>query len=765
MNHQQTSEQKQNILYRVAATVVRLRFLFFLFFAVAAVYCVLSIGKVKVNSDISAFLPMDTETRRGLSVMEEEFVTYGTAQVMVPDVDYDRAVQLAEALRATDHVTGVTFDDSAEHFRGGAALYSVSVDAPNNSEDAVAALDGVKDALASYETVISTDIGKNYSKKIAGEMGLVMGLAAAVILGVLLFTSRSYFEVLIFAIVFAFSAVLNMGTNFWLGEISSISNTVAVILQLALAIDYAIIFAHRYQDEAERDLDDREAVTRALAQSVTEVSSSALTTISGLVALTMMQMRLGYDLGVVLAKGIVCSMLTVFLLMPGLTLLFPRALKKTRHRSLVPNIEGWGRLLMKKAPVALIVFALILPLAVYFSSRTQYAFHDSSITEIVMSDEREAMHRIRDTFENNTAVAVIVPGGDFSAEKEILSRVSRLDGVKSATGLANIEIEPGRTLTDPCTPSEFAQLAGVDPDQAVLLYQGYALQQAEFDAISDPDGYSAPLIGIFRYLLDLVDQKVVTLDAEQEQRLAQLRASYERGVAQLMGEHYDRLVLISSLPAEGEQSVALVEQVRGIAEEYYGEGEVLVTGEITSARDLRNTYKSDSVLITVLTIVFVFLILLFTFRSPVAAAVMVFVIQGSIWINFSIPYLCGMVGSFVTGMIVSAIQMGATIDYAIVIMNRYRAYRAEYDKRQAMIKAVNAGFPTVITSGAIMAVAGFLIGYLVSDVYVGHIGHAVGRGALISVFLVLTVLPQLTVLCDALIEKTTVRRRHKGESA
>lgn len=763
MKIQQQSDQKQNIMLRIASTVIRMRFVIFLLFTAAAVYCVLSVGRVQVNSDISAFLPADTETRRGLTVMEEEFVNYGTAQVMVSDIDYDSALRLADELRAAEHVTGVTFDDTGAHFRNNAALFSISVDAPKDSADAAAALEGIKASLSGYDVSISSDIGKNYSNKIAGEMGLLLALSAAVILVVLLFTSRSYFEVVIFGIVFVFAALLNMGTNFWLGEISSITNTIAVIMQLALAIDYAIIFAHRYQDEAALCTDDREAVTRALAKSIVEVSSSALTTISGLVALTLMQFRLGYDLGIVLSKGIICSMLTVFFLMPGLTMLFPRALKKTRHRSFVPNIEGRGRLLMKKVPVFLIVFALILPLAVYFSSRTEYAFHDSSVTELVYSEEREAMHKINDTFENNTAVAVIVPGGDFESEKELLMRLAKLDGVKSATGLANIEVMPGMMLTDECTAARFAALAGVDEDQAVLLYKGYAVQHAQFDAMNDPDAYKAPLVKVLVYLMDLIDQGVVPLNEAQMQTVNALRGSLERGVAQLMGKHYDRLVMVSSLPAEGEKSVALVEQARSVAEEYYGKGNVLITGEITSARDLRDSYKSDSVLIAALTVIFVFLILLVTFRSLVAAAIMVFVIQGSIWINFSIPYLCGMVGSFVTNMIVSAIQMGATIDYAIVIMNRYRALRTQYDKSEAMTKAVNESFPTVITSGAIMAVAGFLIAYMVSDAYVGHIGHAVGRGAVISMIVVLSVLPQLIVLCDKLIDKTTLRLKRKGK--
>lgn len=766
MKKQPQNSLKRNPLLGVASGVVRARFIIFAVFALAAVYCILSIGRVRVNSDITAFLPPDTETRKGLTVMEDEFVTYGSAQVMVENITYEQASQLADELRAAEHVAEVSFDSTPEHFREDKALFGVSMDGTARSGEAIAGMDGVRKLIEPYDSYVSTEIGEGYSAQIASEMGLVMALAAAVILGVLLFTSRSFFEVVIYAVVFVFAAVLNMGTNFWLGEISSITNTVAVILQLALAIDYAIIFAHRYQDEAAVCADDREAVTRALAKSIVEISSSALTTISGLIALTLMQMRLGYDLGVVLAKGIVCSMLTVFLLMPGLILLFVRLLRRTRHRPLVPRIDGWGRLLMKKVPVFLILFAVILPLAIYFSGKTEYAFHDSTVTELVYSEERAAMHRIDDTFKPNTAVAVIVPSGDYEKEKELLSRAASIEGVRSAAGLAGIEFIPGHGLTDRYTPKMLADLLQIDGEMSNmigLLYRSYALEHGEADKMNDVENYGVPLVDIAMYLFEKIDQGIVPLTDEQQVMLNTMRPQLERGVAQLKGEHYDRLVMTSSLPAEGEESVAMVERIRDAGEELYGEGNVIVTGAITSARDLRDTYKSDSVLIMILTITFVYLILLFTFRSPAAAAVLVFVIQGSIWINFSIPYLFGMVGSFVTHMIVSAIQMGATIDYAIVIMNRYRALREDHEKREAMILAVSGSFPTVITSGAIMAVAGFLIGYMVSDVYVCHIGHAVGRGALISMAMVLTVLPQLIVLCDTLIEKTTLRPRRRGK--
>ena len=180
-------------------------------------------------------------------------------------------------------------------------------------------------------------------------------------------------------------------------------------------------------------------------------------------------------------------------------------------------------------------------------------------------------------------------------------------------------------------------------------------------------------------------------------------------------------------------------------------------GDITSARDLRSSYTGDSTLISLLTITFVFVILLFTFKTVVGSAILVFVIQGSIWINFSFPYLQQIIPSFVTNMIVSAIQMGATVDYAIVIMNRYLVLKASMPKKDAMAHAVNQSFATVLTSGSIMTIAGLLIGFRVSDVYVGHVGLAVGRGAFTSVILVLTVLPQLLVLLDKVIEKTSFR--------
>jgi len=748
---------KVNVMKRIATAIVNYRVIIMALFLIAAVFCALSIGKVKVNEDITAFLPEDTETRQGLTIMEDEFITYATADIMITNIPYETAEKIADRISEADHVTSVTLDDSKAHYVNSSALLSVSFDGTAEDQKIIDAMDQIQQEIEPYDTYISTEIGQNQSAEIASEMGGVLLLTVGVIVLVLLFTSRSYFEVVVFGIVFAFAAVLNMGTNYLLGEISSITNSIAVILQLALAIDYSIILIHRYQDEVLRCGNEKEALIEALSKGIIEISSSSLTTISGLLALTLMQFRLGYDLGIVLTKGIIFSILSVLLLMPGLILLFPKMLKKTVHRSLVPDITPWGRFLTKSKYCFVWIFIVVLPFSIYFSSKVNYAFADSTIDELIYSESRATMHKITDTFDDSTQIALIVPGGDYNSEKELIGEITAMDHVKNVTGLANIEIEEGKVLTDRYTPRMFSELVDIDLEEAKLLYQAYGVEHKQYQSIfNSSEDYEVPLIDMFLYLFDKVDQGIVNLDAEKQKTMQELKGTLMKGIDQLQGENYDRIIITATVPVEGQESTKLVADIRKTAQKYYEDNDkkVLVIGEITSAKDLADTFNSDSTKINVLTIVFVLLILLMTFRSIAGSVLLVFVIQGSIWMNFSFPYLTGITSSFVTNMIVSAIQMGATIDYAIVIMNHYQELKQKYDKKKAMSIAVNESFPTVLTSGSILTMAGFLISMRVSDVYIGHIGLAVGRGALISVILVLTVLPQLIVLLDKLIDKT-----------
>ena len=749
-------KRTESPMTKVARFIVDKRKAFYLVFIAAFVFCAASINKVQVNNDITSYLPAQTETRRGLTIMDEEFITLGSANVMVSNVTYQTALDLSHKLENIEGVSEVAFDGTEEHYKNSSALFTISFDGEETDPATVEAMNEVLAALEGYDVYSSTQIGRDESATLQQEMTVILAIAAVVIVVVLLFTSKSYMEVPVYLIVFAAAAVLNMGTNFIFGTISFITNSIAVVLQLALAIDYAIIFCHRYMEERDNGLDPREADIAALSKAIVEISSSSLTTISGLVALMLMQLRIGFDMGIVLSKGIVCSMLCVFLLMPGLLMLFSGPIDRTRHRNLVPKINFWGKAVVRLRYILPPIFLVVVVAGAVLSSHCDYVF-DTNDTDFDNKPAwRIADEKVTDTFGKKNTIAVLVPRGDYNKEKYVLERVSQLPQVTQATGLANIEVEDGRMLTDEMNPRQFSELAGVDIELARLLYQAYGLSVEEYGAIfQDPDEYSVPLIDVFEFLLDQKDKGVVNLTGEQADKVDDLQEQLDVGLEQLRGEHWSRLVFVADVPTEGDETYALLDEIRSIAQEYYGD-DVILVGNSTNAFDLASSFSGDNMKISILTALFVMVILLFTFKSAGLPILLVLTIQGSIWINFSVPVLTGTNLFFLSYLVVSSIQMGATIDYAIVITNRYMELKTEMERKQAAVEALSQSFPTILTSGTIMAVAGFLIGGISTDATIGSVGQTLGRGTVTSIILVMTVLPQLLMLGDALIERTAI---------
>ncbi len=749
-------KRTESPMTKVARFIVDKRKAFYLVFIAAFVFCAASINKVQVNNDITSYLPAQTETRRGLTIMDEEFITLGSANVMVSNVTYQTALDLSHKLENIEGVSEVAFDGTEEHYKNSSALFTISFDGEETDPATVEAMNEVLAALEGYDVYSSTQIGRDESATLQQEMTVILAIAAVVIVVVLLFTSKSYMEVPVYLIVFAAAAVLNMGTNFIFGTISFITNSIAVVLQLALAIDYAIIFCHRYMEERDNGLDPREADIAALSKAIVEISSSSLTTISGLVALMLMQLRIGFDMGIVLSKGIVCSMLCVFLLMPGLLMLFSGPIDRTRHRNLVPKINFWGKAVVRLRYILPPIFLVVVIAGAVLSSHCDYVF-DTNDTDFDNKPAwRIADEKVTDTFGKKNTIAVLVPRGDYNKEKYVLERVSQLPQVTQATGLANIEVEDGRMLTDEMNPRQFSELAGVDIELARLLYQAYGLSVEEYGAIfQDPDDYSVPLIDVFEFLLDQKDKGVVNLTGEQADKVDDLQEQLDVGLEQLRGEHWSRLVFVADVSTEGDETYALLDEIRSIAQEYYGD-DVILVGNSTNAFDLASSFSGDNMKISILTALFVMVILLFTFKSAGLPILLVLTIQGSIWINFSVPVLTGTNLFFLSYLVVSSIQMGATIDYAIVITNRYMELKTVMERKQAAVEALSQSFPTILTSGTIMAVAGFLIGGISTDATIGSVGQTLGRGTVTSIILVMTVLPQLLMLGDALIERTAI---------
>ncbi len=750
------SKSSGSFIEKLATFIVDKRNLFFLLYIFAFIFCIFSMNWVQVENDVTVYLPEDTETRQGLVAMNENFVTFGTAQVMVSNVTYETALELSETIADIEGVDMVTFDGTADHYTDASALFDISFAGGNFDDVSLQALQTIEETLAGYDVSMYTLVGYDENAMLRQEMTTILVVAVIIIVAVLMLTSRAYMEVPVLLLTFGAAALLNMGTNFLLGKISFISDSIAVVLQLALAIDYAIILCHRFSDEHETK-DAREAAIIALSKAIPEISASSLTTVSGLAALAFMEFGIGLDMAIVLIKAILLSLLSVFTLMPGLLVLFCPLIDKTRHKKLLPNISFAGKFAVKTRRVVPILFVLLLVGAFWLSNQCPYAYSYNDLETTKMSERQTAYFKIKDTFGTSNMVALVLPSGDYEAESKVLDELSQRSEVKSTMGLSGIEAMDGYKLTDSLTPRELSELVGMDYEVVQLLYTAYAAEHDQYGQILEGlDEYGIPLFDMFIFLKEQLEAHNINLSGEDQQMIDELFDQLELAQAQLQNDTYSRMVVYLNLPEEGEETYDFLAELRSIIGKYY-ESDYYVVGNSTSSRDLSSSFINDNLLISILSAFFVIVVLLFTFQSVGLPLLLIIVIQGSIWINFSFNTITGEPLYFLGYLIVNAIMMGANIDYAIVISSHYQELKAHMPHKQAIVHALNAAFPTVFTSGTIMASAGLLIGNLSAQAVVSTMGICLGRGTIISIILVLFVLPAFLVLGDSIINRTSFK--------
>ena len=739
---------------KIATFIVDKRNLFFLLYAFALIFSIVATGWVKVENDITTYLPEDTETRQGLTVMNDNFVTYGTARVMVSNVTYETAENICSDLESIDGVTSVDFDDTTDHYKSASALFSVTFDGTTTDDISIHALHTIRDMLAGYDTYIDTEVGVDTSADLQSEMSVILVLAAIVIVLVLTLTSRSYAEVPVLIMTFGAAALLNMGTNFLCGTISFISNSVTVILQLALAIDYAIILCHSFSDEHETK-DTREACIAALSKAIPEISSSSLTTISGLGALAFMHFGIGRDMATVLIKAILFSLLSVFTLMPGLLMVFSKKIDATRHKNLIPKITFLGKFDVATRFIVPPIFAVVVVVTAVLANKCPYCYSYTDLVTAKQSESQIAHQKIKNTFGVNNMVAVIVPTGDYDSERQLLKDLDSCAEVKSTQGLANIDAMDGYKLADALTPRQMSELAGLDYEVAEALYAAYAVDQNEYGKlISGLGDYKVPLFDMFMFLQREMKDGNITLDGDIQETLDDLFEQLNKAQLQLQSDKYSRLVVYLNLPEESDETMDFLDTMHALIAKYYS-SDTYIVGNSTNVKDLSSSFGEDNMLISVLSALFVVIILLFTFKSAGLPVLLIVVIQGSIWINFSVPTIQHESLYFLGYLIVNSIQMGANIDYAIVISSHYTDLKKEMRPKEAMIAALNEAFPTIFTSGTILAVAGALIGVMTTNPVIAAIGTCLGRGTVISIVLVMAVLPQILLIGDTIVERTS----------
>ena len=748
------NRSKISPLEKVAAFIVDKRKAFYFVYILSIIFSMFSMNWVSVNNNITDYLSEETETKRGITLMEDEFITYASAEVMIDNISYSDAKNLCEELEEIEGVKDIAFDNTESHYKNASALFSVTFDGKNDDEICLKALEEIEDKTKYYDVYVSAELGNSKAETTAKEINNVLVIACIIILTVLLISSRTYMEIPVLVITFGAAAILNKGTNYIFGEISFISNSIAVVLQLALAIDYAIILCHRYTEEREKR-EPREAVIKALYKSIPEISGSCLTTVSGLAAMSFMQFKVGFDMSIVLIKAIAISIICVFTLMPGLLMTFSKVIDRTRHRNFIPNITAWSNAIIKIRYITPPIFALVITAAFFISSNCPYAYSYTNLTTITRNESQIAQEMITDTFGQNNMLAVLVPSGEYDKEQALKEELERYPQVDTVTGLASVEAIDGYAIGDKLTPREFAELTDMDIEMVRLIYSAYAVEEGSYGRIiSEIDTYKIALLDMFDFVYDMTENGYVPLNDETQKSLDELHTMLDEGKSQLSSENTTRIVMNLNIPEESEESFEFLKTVRDTAKKYYGD-DVLLVGNTTSDYDLSTAFVKDNLIITILSVLFVLIVLFFTFQSAGIPIILILVIQGSIWINFSFPTIQNQPIFFMGYLVVSAIQMGANIDYAIVITSRYTEFRREMNKFDAIKKALNLAFPTIFTSGTILASAGYVIGLLSSDPAISSIGIVLGRGTVISILLVMAILPQLLILGDYIIEKTS----------
>ncbi|MDY3280390.1 MAG: MMPL family transporter [Eubacteriales bacterium] len=714
---------------KIAAGIVRLRTGILIVMLALAVVCAGCIGKTHINYDLTRYLNSETMTRRALDVMQAEFGSSEQLRIMFRDVSADTLSSCVARLNALPEIQLASHDpETGEKTVDGVAcsLVTLTLNADCDAAALVTHLREMFPECGEYAVGGAAATQLDVQRSVGEEMPQALLIAVAVVLAVLLLTSHAWLEPVLILVTLGVSILINMGTNFVFPDVSFVTFAVCAILQLALSIDYAIMLLHSFNGLCDEGLLPKDAMIEALRRSFMPVSSSAFTTIAGLLALLFMSFTIGFDIGLVLSKGILISMVTVFLLMPALTLLLYRPLRKTRHRPLQLGGAQLGKAVYDIRRWLAGALALAVAAGAYLQTKNTYIFSDAG-----RSDAQTESAAINAVFGASDPLVLLVPGGDDDGDcarqralADALQQIQVADqpAVKEISAM----VTTGAAALDYYTAAELAKRTG----QNVLAVNLFLLAQ----------GLTPPVRG------DRLLEKAGSLAAENPQ-IAQLQSTLALAKAAFNGPHYSRMLLTLNFPVSSAETRAAIDQIMAAARAEYGE-DFYLTGTGMSVYDIGNAFEGDLMLVNLITLAAILLIVALSFRSFVTPLLLVLVIEGAVWITMAVSYLESQPIFFISYLICVAIQMGATIDYGILLTSHYQSFRKTMAPREALCAALHKALPTILTSGAILITAGFIIGKRCSIYYISSIGLLLARGALISVILILTLLPALLTLRD-----------------
>lgn len=650
---------------KFASVVVRHKKAIIILSAAVTLVCALLMTSVKVNYNMVDYLPPGARSTYGLKIMSKEFAqSIPNARVMIRNVSVPGALEYKHKLSGINGVTEVLWLDDVtdmkkplemgdadtikQFYRDGNALFSVTVAKGMEKEtcEAIRDLIGEGNALAGEAPDIE------FMQQAAGtEVLNAIAILLPVFILILILSTASWIEPLLFLGAIGISVIINMGTNFFQGEISFLTNSVAPILQLACTMDYAIFLLHSFADYRKKYTDAGEAMRHSIKESFSTVAASAATTLFGFSALVFMNFRIGADLGFVLAKGIILSFISVMVILPALTLCIYKAIDKTKHRELMPGFKNVNKVLSKLSiPVLVLVIILIVP-CFLGQSRNDFTYGSP-----VDPDSRSGRDRaaVKEVFGQSTIAVLLVPRGNVVKEEKLCQDIINLDHLTSVISYA--------TKVGTAIPPEF------------------------------------------------LDRSVT---------------------GQFYSEKYTRIIIYTDTPQEGDIAFKTVENILSAAKAYYGDS-VYMVGPSANLYDIKGVVHKDNKLINMIAIIAVFAVLLLIFKSATLPFLLLITIEAAIWINLAIPYFSGTSINYIGYLIVNTVQLGSTVDYAILLTVHYMRNRRQMPRKEAISQTLGNTFKPILISAATLALAGFTLYLTSSNPVISILGMLLGRGTLLS---------------------------------
>lgn len=650
----------------------------------------------RINYDVLSYLPHSLETVSGQDTMVDEFGMGAFSMIVVEDMENKDVVALKEKLKAVSHVEDILWYDDAVDitvpkemlpeklkkalFNGNATMMIALFDNTTSADSTMEAITEMrsivkKQAFISGMSGVVTDI-----KDLAmAEMPVYVTVAATLALIILLLTMDSIVTPFIFLFGIGLAILYNMGSNRIFGEISYITQALTAILQLGVTMDYSIFLLESYEANKERYKGDKNrAMAHAVSNTFKSVTSSSVTTIAGFAALCFMTFKLGMDLGLVMAKGVILGVIVCLTVLPTLILCFDKAIDKTSHKNLVPNLDGVSKRIVKAWPVAILLFVVLIGPAFYGNSHYEIYYNIAGALPQSL-DSAVANKKLEEKFNMNSTHVLLMKNGISTKDKgRMLAEIEKVDGVKWVLGMDSVK---GASVPDSMIPDK-------------------------------------------------------------------LKSNVKSG-------QYEIAFVCSDYKTATDQVNAQIASMNQIMKKYSKDS--MVIGEAPLTKDLQDVTDIDLASVNYVSIIAIFLIILITFKSLLIPVILVTVIEFAIFLNMSVPYYTSESLPFVASIVIGTIQLGATVDYAILMTSRYHKERLirQKTKKEAIRIAHKTSIKSIIVSGMCLFASTFGVTVSSSIDMIQSICTLLSRGAVISTIVVILILPAMLTVFDKWICKTT----------